>query len=287
MALDVVTLTSSPSQEPMIATNNKVQGWDTSSITSSRDTCPLVFTPEQQLNNSLQKSSYSKTMGANQRDDESKSICDQSLGTDNIHLQFEEHVMSLKKDNDYLRQQLCHIQAENTTLQQGIKSRQCASRLLANCSWPTALATLERSEQEVEEWKRKATDRIALGTFIKNRGKQLTSYDYQDIQEYMQNLRCELEHFMQAYSDLSVHCHELPFDENEDLKILSKRILGDASTWSGTSTGSHILRALASAAICEWIFECELREDCLSNNLLTETMLTHLVTQGECLLCAV
>lgn len=277
--LNVPILSSTLSPDPKDTDDNQAVDWDASSITSSRDTCPLVFTPEQQLHNSLQRFSYGKSADADRDSEDGERFCDPALNMNKVYLQFEERLMSLRKDNECLRQQLSNMQAENTTLQQQLKSQQCASRLLTGYNWEAAIATLE---QEVEEWKSKANDRIALGTFIKTCGKRLTSYDCQDIQRHMQNLRCELEDLMQIYSDLQIHWHPLPPDENGDLEILSARILGQTSTRSGVFTGSHILRALTSAAICEWVLECELREDCLSNNLLMETMLGHLVTQGGC-----
>lgn len=190
-------------------------------------------------------------------------------------------VLELLADNAYLRKQLCIERGKNAELQISILSKDNAKAILDQQSPKSVYDHLERNEQELEIWKSKTHDKAALGSFIKNVNKQQNTKDLEILQEHMDRIHFKLEDMLQGLCGRSVKPQQLLVVAQPKLQKLCRRVFGFQVNHDKAISCNYLIRSLASAAVCEWVFENELRETCTTSSLLLEIMLSQVTMLGK------
>lgn len=107
-------------------------------------------------------------------------------------------------------------------------------------------------------------------------------FDLEYFKGHMLEIRYEIDDFMCRYSEICRPCNNIrPQDMPEDLKNLLHRVFGDAIDALQSISFHSLLRSMLSAAVCEWVLECDVQEPMITGCLLSDTMLSHLTLMGE------
>jgi len=94
-------------------------------------------------------------------------------------------------------------------------------------------------------------------------------------------MHSRLEYLLQGLSDQFVKIQVLLAVAQPELQDLCHRVFGCPFTHDTFISCSYLVRSLVSAAVCEWVFERELRETCIASSLLMETVLSQVALLGE------
>lgn len=108
------------------------------------------------------------------------------------------------------------------------------------------------------------------------------AFDKEYFQNNMLDIRNEIDDFMCLCSEMSRPCNDIKLqDTPDDLLALLHRVLGDSSDILQAVSFHSLLRSILSAAVCEWVLECDVREPMITGCPLRDAMLSHLTAMGQ------
>lgn len=192
----------------------------------------------------------------------------------------EDIIKSQAHDIAWLRRQLEVEREQKVEIKARLQSQEAAHALLEDQGSGDIDKIIEEYEQELAIYKTMANDKASLGSFIRHVNDQLTSYDVQGLRDLMNKLHFELRHILMDIVDHEIQIPPFSTTAQPDLGTLLHRIFGDHVEYEEKFSCSYIVRALISAAVCEWVFECELQETYIDTNPLAERMLSQITTLG-------
>lgn len=107
-------------------------------------------------------------------------------------------------------------------------------------------------------------------------------FDMGYFERNMADIRDEIDDFMCCCSEISRPCNDIKLqDTPDDLRALLHRVLGDSSDTLRVISFHSLLRSILSAAVCNWVLECEVREPMITGCPLYHTALSHLTSMGQ------
>ena len=185
-----------------------------------------------------------------------------------------------ERDVQYLRLESSKAQDTIKNLERELQCEEHRRAILVKaCGDPTG-DTLKRYLNEIEILRSKLMDKESLCPFTTRAGKKHIPFDQTYFQSNMGIIRNVIEDFMSC-AETSRRCNNIEFEkQTDDLRLLFQRVVGESEGTLQSISFHSLLRSLLSAALCEWVFECDVQEPFLASTPLRETMLSHLTTQG-------
>lgn len=185
-----------------------------------------------------------------------------------------------EKDVQYLLLEWSKAQDTINDLERNLQCEEHKRAILAKAGGDLTETTLKHYLNEIEILRSKLNDKESLCQFTTRAGKKHIPFDATYFQENMNIIRNVIEDFMSC-AETSRTCNNIEFEEQaDDLRLLFQRVVGESEGTLQSISFHSLLRSLLSAAVCEWVFECDVQEHFLANTPLRETMLSHLITQG-------
>jgi hypothetical protein len=185
-----------------------------------------------------------------------------------------------ERDVQYLRLEWSKAQDTIKDLERKLQCEEHRRAILAKACGDLAEKTLKGYLNEIEILRSKLKDKESLCPFTTRAGKKHIPFDETYFQANMDIIRNVIEDFM-SYAETSKTCNNIEFEEQaDDLRLLFQRVVGESEGTLQSVSFQSLLRSLLSAAVCEWVFECDVQEHFLASTPLRETMLSHLITQG-------
>jgi hypothetical protein len=139
--------------------------------------------------------------------------------------------------------------------------------------------TLKSYLNEIDILRSQLEDKETLSPFTTQTRKKHIPFDEKYFQKNMNRIRYVMEEFM-CNTDTSRMCKITLESQTEDLRLLFRRVFGESGGTLRSLSFHSILRSFLSAAVCEWVLECDLQEHWLASTPWREAALSHLVTQG-------
>jgi hypothetical protein len=185
-----------------------------------------------------------------------------------------------ERDVQYLRLEWSKAQDTIKDLERKLQCEEHGRAILANAGGDLTEKTLKRYLNEIEILRSKLKDKESLCPFTTRAGKKHIPFDVTYFQENMDIIRNVIEDFMSC-AETSRMCNNIEFEkQTDDLRLLFQRVVGESEGTLQSISFHSLLRSLLSAAVCEWVLECDVQEHFLTSTPLRETMLSHLITQG-------
>ncbi|OCL11765.1 hypothetical protein AOQ84DRAFT_361217 [Glonium stellatum] len=139
--------------------------------------------------------------------------------------------------------------------------------------------TLKRYLNEIEILRSKVEDKEMLSPFTTQIGKKHIPFDEKYFQRNTNTIRYTIEEFM-PYADTSRMCSNIKFkNQTGDLGLLFRRVVGEFEGKLRSVSFHSLLQSLLSAAVCEWVLECDFQEHFPVSTPWRDAMLSHLATQ--------
>jgi hypothetical protein len=185
-----------------------------------------------------------------------------------------------ERDVNFLRHELAEAQHRNEDLERELQSEGHTRAIIANAGGTLTEKTLKRYLNEIEILRSRLSDKEFLCPFTTRAGKKHMPFDHICFRENMRIIRDAIRDFMTC-AEMSRLCNVIDFkDQTDELRLLFQRVIGESQCTLQDISFHSLLRSLLSAAVCEWVFECDVTEPFLASTPLRETMLSHLTTQG-------
>jgi hypothetical protein len=185
-----------------------------------------------------------------------------------------------ERDVQYLRLEWSKAQGTIQDLERKLQCKEQTDAISAKTCGNLTKETLERYLNEIGILRLRLEDRESLCPFTTRTGKKQNPFDLIYFQRNMNIIGYVIEDFMR-YAETSRMCNNIDFEkQTDDLRLLFQRAVGDSGSRLQSISFHSLLRSLLSAAVCEWVFECDVQEPFLASTPLRETMLSHLITQG-------
>lgn len=185
-----------------------------------------------------------------------------------------------ERDVQYFRLESSKAQDTIKNLERELQCEEHRRAILVKACGNPAEDTLKRYLNEIEILRSKLLDKESLCPFTTRAGKKHVPFDEKYFQANMDIIGNVIEDFMSC-AEMSRMCNNIEFEkEPDDLRLLFQRVIGESENTLQSISFHSLLRSLLSAAVCEWVFECDVNEHFLASTPLRETMLSHLATQG-------
>lgn len=185
-----------------------------------------------------------------------------------------------ERDVQYLRLEWSKAQDTIKDLERKLQCEEHGRAILANAGGDLTEKTLKRYLNEIEILQSKLKDKESLCPFTTRAGKKHIPFDVTYFQDNMGIIRDVIEDFMSC-AETSRMCNNIEFEkQTDDLRLLFQRVVGESEGTLQSISFHSLLRSLLSAAVCEWVLECDVQEHFLTSTPLREAMLSHLITQG-------
>jgi hypothetical protein len=185
-----------------------------------------------------------------------------------------------ERDVQYLRLEWSKAQNTIKDLERKLQCEEHRGAILAKAGGDLTEKNLQCYLNEIEILRSKLKDKESLHPFTTPVERKHIPFDEKYFQENMSIIRDVIEDFMSCAETLRT-CNDIEFEtRTDDLRHLFQRAVGESEGTLQSISFHSLLRSLLSAAVCEWVFECDVQEHFLANSPLREAMLSHLITQG-------
>lgn len=135
---------------------------------------------------------------------------------------------------------------------------------------------------EIEILRSQTLDKEVFVPFTTRDIRKHMPFDEKYFQNNMFDIKNDIDDFMCRCSEMSRPCNEIKLEDTpDDLLALLHRVLGESRDTLRAISFHSLLRSILSAAVCEWVLECDLREPMITGCSLRDTMLSHLTTTGQ------
>lgn len=196
-------------------------------------------------------------------------------------LQLQYQIDRLEKDNQYYQKK--HLEAEERAndLERLHFVKENTQGILAQQDSDFTRRMLNDYQMKIQNLKMQLQRHVNLDRIILSTRKQASVSDREKLTNHMSSMANELEHVMCYAINEMIDLNHVRSDvECPELHALTGRILRQGDSGRKLVSYHYAVRSLISAALCLWVFEIEWREQCLSNSLLMDTLVSHVVTHG-------
>jgi hypothetical protein len=185
-----------------------------------------------------------------------------------------------EREVQYLRLESFRAQDIIKTLKRELQCEKHTYAISVKDGGTPAKETLKSYLNEIEILRSKLEDKETLSPFTMRIRKKHIPFDEKYFQRNMSTIRYVIEEFM-SYVDTSMMCNNIKIeDQTEDLRLLFQRLFGGSGASLHSLSFLYLLRSLLSAAVCEWVLDCDLQEHFLASSPWREAALSHLATLG-------
>lgn len=187
-----------------------------------------------------------------------------------------------EKDLQHLRGKLSEAQRTIESLQIEFASEEHRRAICENAAEAPTQKTLRGYLAEIEILRSQILNKEVFVPFTTQDIRKHMPFDKEYFQSNMNNMKNEIDDFMCRCSEISRPCNDIKLqDTPEDLRALLHRALGDSRDNLQAISFHSLLRSILSAAVCEWVLECDVREPMITGGTLRDEMLSHLTTMGQ------
>jgi hypothetical protein len=135
---------------------------------------------------------------------------------------------------------------------------------------------------EIEILRSQTLDKEVFVPFTTRDIRKHMPFDEKYFQNNMFDIRNDIDDFMCRCSEMSRPCNEIKLEDTpDDLLALLHRVLGESRVTLQAVSFHSLLRSILSAAVCEWVLECDFSEPMITGCSLRDTMLSHLTITGQ------
>jgi hypothetical protein len=187
-----------------------------------------------------------------------------------------------EKDLQHLRGKLAEAQLANDELHIKMLSQANSAAICGNRAKTPTQENLRRYLDEIERLKFQKLDKEELVPFTTRNITKHMPFDQGIFKTHMSDIKYRIDDFMCLYSEVSRPCNEIKRrDMPDDLRSLLFRATGESKDALQSISFHALLRSILSAAVCEWVLECEVQEPMIKGCPLCDTMLSHLSLMGK------
>ncbi|KIW09897.1 hypothetical protein PV08_11998 [Exophiala spinifera] len=187
------------------------------------------------------------------------------------------------RDLQHLRGKLSDAYRTIDELKTQLASEEHRRAICKNAGEAPTQETLRGYLAEIEILRSQLFDKEVFRPFTTRNISKHMPFDREYFHDSMVDIRNEIDDFMCRCGEIQRPCNDINFEEApDDLKALLHRVLGDSGGTLQAISFHSLLRSILSAAVCEWVLECDVREPMITGCLMCDTMLSHLTTMdGE------
>lgn len=187
-----------------------------------------------------------------------------------------------ERDLQHLRGKLSEAHRTIEELQTELASEEHRRAICENAAGPPTQKTLRRYLAEIEILRSQVLNKEVFVPFTTRDIRKHMPFDKEYFQNNMLDIKNEVDDFMCCCSEISRPCNDIKLqDSPDDMRALLHRVLGDSRDTLQAISFHSLLRSIISAAVCEWVLECDVREPMITGCPLRDTMLSHLTTIGQ------
>ena len=187
-----------------------------------------------------------------------------------------------ERDLQHLRGKLSEAHRAIEELKIELASEEHRRAICENAAEAPTQETLRGYLAEIEILRSQNLNKEVFVPFTTRDIRKHMPFDKEYFQKNMLDIKDEIDEFMCRCSEMSRPCNDIKLqDTPDDLLALLHRVLGDSKDNLQAISFHSLLRSIISAAVCEWVLECDVREPMITGCPLRDTMLSHLTTMGQ------
>ena len=191
-----------------------------------------------------------------------------------------------KKNRD-LRAELIQSKTQYEDLLDQIRCRKSAQMQAAADS---PMEVIYRQERDIGQMRKELRDRHTLGTFTSLAEEEIKCGNFDEMESRMLTVGESTKQILYACDDPELYT-DIDLEQASDLRPLLCRSLGmDSHVFVSSAelnqsilrlSPQAVVRAVAAAALCEWVFETDFPNFARKAPLILSTYREHLMNQGK------
>jgi hypothetical protein len=187
-----------------------------------------------------------------------------------------------EKDLQHLHGKLSEAQRASEELRIEVASYAHRSAICKDRTEAPTEKKLKELLTEIEILRSQVVDKRVLAPFTTRNIAKYMPFDQMHFESHMGEMKAKIDDFMCRYSEICRPCNDISgTDVPQDLRALLHRAIGDSNDVLQSISFHSLLRSVLSAAVCEWVLECEVQEPMIKSYPLSEAMLSHLTLMGK------